>query len=75
MSVKLLTEHELAFLSLRGDCTAFSKSRLVKNAYCWKSHATAQKYSETCLKTKRVEGLIDRLSVLKTNFEVFFVTA
>ena len=32
MSVKLLTEHHLEFLSLKGGCTGSSESTLVKNA-------------------------------------------
>ena len=32
MSVKLLTEHNLEFLSLKGDCTCSSESTIVKNA-------------------------------------------
>ena len=42
MSVKLLTEHNLEFLSLKGGCTVLSKSTLVKMSHCWKSHVTAQ---------------------------------
>ena len=42
MSVKLLTEHYLEFLSLKGDCTGSSESALVKMPHCWKSHALAQ---------------------------------
>ena len=30
MSVKLLTEHRLEFVSLKGDCTGSSESTLVK---------------------------------------------
>ena len=41
MSVKLLTEHHLEFLSLQGDCAGSSESTLVKMPYCWKSHVTA----------------------------------
>ena len=41
MSVKLLTEHHLEFLSLTGGCTGSFKSTLVKMSNCWKSHATA----------------------------------
>ena len=41
MSVKLLTEHDLEFLSLIGGCTDSSKSTLVKMPHCWKSHAVA----------------------------------
>ena len=42
MIVKLLTEHHLEFLSLKGGCRGSSKSTLVKMSNCWKSHATAQ---------------------------------
>ena len=40
MSVKLLTEHYLVFLSLKGDCTGLSESTLVKMPH-WKSHVAA----------------------------------
>ena len=42
MIVKSLTEHYLAFLSLKGGCTGSSESTLVKMSNCWKSHAEAQ---------------------------------
>ena len=42
MSVKLLTEHHLEFLSLKGGCTGSSESTLVKMPHYWKSHAAAQ---------------------------------
>ena len=42
MSVKLLTEHRLEFLSLKGGCRGSSESTLVKMSNCWKSHAVAQ---------------------------------
>ena len=41
MSVKLLTEHHLKVLSLKGGCTGTSESTLVKMSHCWKSHVTA----------------------------------
>ena len=41
MSVKLLTEHNIEFLSLKGICTGSSESTLVKMQHCWKSHAAA----------------------------------
>ena len=41
MIVKLLTEHHLEFLSLKGGCTGLSESTLVKMSNCWKSHVTA----------------------------------
>ena len=42
MSVKLLTEHHLEFLSLKGGCRGSSESTLVKMPHCWISHAAAQ---------------------------------
>ena len=42
MSVKLLTEYHLEFLSLKERCTGSSESTLVKIPHCWKSHVTAQ---------------------------------
>ena len=41
MIVKLLTEHHLKFLSLKGGCRGSSESTLVKMSNCWKSHAAA----------------------------------
>ena len=59
MSVKLLVELNLVFLSLTGGCTGSSESTLVKMAHCWKSHVTVQiflntgprRQSVTCLAT------------------------
>ena len=34
MSVKLLTEHRLEFVSLKGGCTGSSESTLVKMRHC-----------------------------------------
>ena len=41
MIVKLLTEYNLEFLSLKGGYIGSSESTLVKMPYCWKSHATS----------------------------------
>ena len=41
MIVKLLTEHHLRFLSLKGGCTGSSEFTLVKMPHCWKSHVAA----------------------------------
>ena len=41
MIVKLLTEHHLEFLILKGGCRGSSESTLVKMPHCWKSHDTA----------------------------------
>ena len=42
MIIKLLTEHHLEFLSLKGGCRGSSESTLVKIPNCWKSYAAAQ---------------------------------
>ena len=41
MSVKLLTEHNLRFRSLKRGCTDSFESTLVKVPHCWKSHVSA----------------------------------
>ena len=41
MIVKLLTEHNLEFLSLKGGCTDSSEPTLIKMPHCRKSHALA----------------------------------
>ena len=41
MTVKLLTEQHLEFLSLTEGCTGSSESTHVKMPHCWKSHVTA----------------------------------
>ena len=42
MSVKLLTEYHLEFLSLKGGCTGSSEYKHVKMPHCLKSHVAAQ---------------------------------
>ena len=41
MSVKLLTELHLEFLSLKGGCTGSSESTFVKMPHCGKPHVAA----------------------------------
>ena len=41
MIVKLLTEHHLECLSLKGSCRSLSESTHVKMPHGWKSHVTA----------------------------------
>ena len=41
MTVEILTEHYLVFLSLKGGCTCSSETILLKKPHCWKSHAAA----------------------------------
>ena len=42
MTVKLLTEQHLEFLSLKAGDTGLSESSLVKMPHGWKSHVMAQ---------------------------------
>ena len=42
MTVKLLTEHHLEFISFKGGCRGSSESTLVKMLNCRKSHVAAQ---------------------------------
>ena len=49
MTIKLLTEHHLEFLSLTRDCTGSSESILVKMPHCSKSHVAAQLYCINCM--------------------------
>ena len=39
MTVKLLTEHHLEFLSYKGGCTGLSESTFVKMPHCWISQS------------------------------------
>ena len=41
MTLRQLTEHHLEFLSLKGGCTGYSESTLVKIPHCCKSQAMA----------------------------------
>ena len=41
MTVKLLSEHDLEFLTLTGSCTGVSESTHVKMPHCWESHVKA----------------------------------
>ena len=67
MIVKLLTEHHLEFLSVKGDCRGSSKSKHVKMPHCWKSHALAQYYSSLCSSPEH--------TVLLCNYSSDFVLA
>ena len=84
MSVKLLTEHHLEFLCLKGCCTCWSESTLVKMPHCWKSHVMAQMSDICiiCLKTARCISHFEFLSFISflitkrnnTNIIVAFCT-
>ena len=65
MSVKLLTEHHLEFLSLRGGYTGPSESTLVKIPHCWKSHVAAHFQIRTLIWTPSIAVQSPSLCVLK----------
>ena len=46
MIVKLLNEHHLEFVSLKGGCPGWSESTHVKMPHIWKSHALAHYFPE-----------------------------
>ena len=54
MIVKLLTEHHLEFLSLKGGCRGSSQSTHVKMLHCWKSHVVAQMIFGNLFKNKPI---------------------
>ena len=56
VTVELLTEHHLEFLSLKGSFTGLSETTLVKMPHCWKSHVAAQ-MCLTILKSDTRSGL------------------
>ena len=51
MIVKLLAEHHLEVLSLKGGCRGSSESTLVKMSNCWISHAAAHVVFSDCIDT------------------------
>ena len=55
LTVKLLNEQHLEFLSLNGDCTGLSESTLLKIPHCCKSHAAA--HSVYIFFTKKQDNL------------------
>ena len=60
MTVKLLTEYHLEFLSLTGDCTGSYEATLVEIPHCWKSHVPAHSlllfYADTAKIRIRQDG-------------------
>ena len=62
MIVKLLTEHRLEFLNLKGGCRGSSESTLVKVLHCWKSYATAHTFKLKILKSDFILALCNTFS-------------
>ena len=63
MIVKLLTEHHLEFLSLKGGCRGSSESTHAKIPHCWKSHALAHIKGH---KNTSVHELSDHMACMST---------
>ena len=75
MIVKLLTEHHLENLSLKGGCRGSSEPTPVKMPHCWKSHVAAHLFSlgiKVLTLTVRLSALVlnlrhdDNVTFLKT---------
>ena len=58
MTVKLLNEHHLEFLSLKGGCTGSSESIHVKVPHCWKPHSI-------CTPSSRVKSTLELVKALQ----------
>ena len=63
MTIKLLNEHHLEFLSLKGDCTGLSESTLAKMPHCWKSHAAGHTIFEFWLAVQELMSF-NKVSIL-----------
>ena len=63
MTVKLLTEQHLEFLSLKRGCSGLSESTLVKMPHCWKSHVMAQSFLFQTLKEDDLRVLLTALRI------------
>ena len=70
MSVRLLTDPYLEFLSLKGGCTGSSESGHVKMPHCWKSHVTALLFLSIFLKYEySVPNHIEPVSIVTSPFK------
>ena len=65
MSLRLLTEHHLEFLSLKGGYTGSSESTRVKMSHCWNPHVMAQLSFVIRLRTTLVMRHLDMVISLK----------
>ena len=80
MSVKLLTEHHLEFLSLKGGCVGSSESTLVKMPHCWnhvlwlicRNHLRKKVNSETNNISLTCRYLSHILQIRKFSRELYF---
>ena len=70
MIVKLLTEHNLEFLSLKGGCRGSSESTHVKMPHCWKSHARANILLTFQVLETGID-ITDEVTIIPAEFESF----
>ena len=71
MIVKLLTEHHLEFLNLKGGCRDSSESTCVKMPHCWKSHAQGGQSRDTHVVISHV--LFRFFARFKVRFTIIFL--
>ena len=71
LSVKLLTKHNLKFLSLKGGCTSSSVCTLVKMPHCWKSHMSRLMYCSHFRRTGRNVRAGKNIRIKEDGFEDF----
>ena len=64
MILKILTEHHLEFLSLRGGCRGSFESTLVKMSNCSKSHAAAHFIHRYIIIKHRSSLITDKINQL-----------
>ena len=55
MTLRLLTEHHLEFLILKGGCTGSFESIYVKMMYGWKSHVVAHVHGLSSFKHPKLQ--------------------
>ena len=68
MIVKLLTEHNLEILSLKGGCRGSSESTLIKMPNCWKSHVLAHIYIVLAFQIHLLSMLLSPLNLFNTTY-------
>ena len=74
LTVKLLTEHNLEFLSLKGGCTGSSESTHAKMPSCWKSHVMAHMYFYVYRDIKLNMAIFSQIFVKSDHFFPQFMT-
>ena len=71
MIVKLLTEHHLELLSLKGGNTGSSESTHVKMPHCWKSHSLAHLVS---IHTRQLNDVRESTCLISSYLNLTFMS-